>query len=289
MRRTFLLSPAHCGGERARMLLRKEAQFALAQRLRREGAPIGEVFAFLSGLYFRGKLAYANAFARPGDALVITPNRGLLPVETVVTHADVEKFGEVDIDGDDPRYVRPLSRDAGKIETEAVLLGSIATAKYVEPLQRVLGARLLVPSEFAGRGDMSRGGLLLRHAHAGRELTYVPIAEARRHGPRPPKLRRFTRAEIAAAAEEACEALFSTEEVTGVAFIDRSGAELVHLGEKVAEVSALLAGKKPRGVSASFVGRSGVLLARGRNLQARLDAAAAELSARLEGLPNPVV
>jgi hypothetical protein len=64
--RIFLLSPAYAGGERARMILRDQATFELARRLRsKRGAPIAEVFTFLSGLYFRGKIAYATAFARP--------------------------------------------------------------------------------------------------------------------------------------------------------------------------------------------------------------------------------
>ena len=66
--RVFLLSPASCHGERARLLLRDEACFDLALRLRGEGAPLGEVFSFLSGLYFRGKLAYARAFAASAAA-----------------------------------------------------------------------------------------------------------------------------------------------------------------------------------------------------------------------------
>lgn len=285
--RTFLLSPAYCGGERARLLVRPEARFALAQRLRTEGAPIGEVFAFLSGLYFRGKLAYARAFARPGGALVITPNRGLVPVEATITDHDVRRFGEVDIAGDDPRYLEPLLRDARALDDahEVVLLGSIATAKYVEPLHRVLGARLRVPPELAGRGDMSRGGLLLRHAHGGRELRYVPIDEAQRHGPRPPRLVRLTRAEIAAAARASCERLFATGDLEGIAFVDHTGAELVRLGDAPADVRALIAGQRaPKGVRAAFVGRRGVLLARGRRLAKRLDAEAAALSAILEGV-----
>jgi hypothetical protein len=81
--RIFLLSPAYAGGERARMILRDQAQFELARRLRSDkGAPIAEVFTFLSGLYFRGKIAYATAFARPArgtpGVLVITPTRGLI-------------------------------------------------------------------------------------------------------------------------------------------------------------------------------------------------------------------
>jgi hypothetical protein len=35
---------------------------------------------------------------------------------------------------------------------------------------------------------MSRGGLLLRAADAGQELTYEPVAGAVRHGRRPPRL-----------------------------------------------------------------------------------------------------
>src|ERR1051325_10991404 len=58
----FLLSPARCDGRRALTLLSPRAEFPLAVQLRRrEGAPLGEVFAFLSGLYFRGKLTYATA------------------------------------------------------------------------------------------------------------------------------------------------------------------------------------------------------------------------------------
>src|SRR5215211_8454281 len=80
VRRIFLLSPAYAGGERARMILRDQAQFPLARRLRaKSGAPIADVFTFLSGLYFRGKVAYANTFARPirgtSGVLVITPTR----------------------------------------------------------------------------------------------------------------------------------------------------------------------------------------------------------------------
>src|SRR5438477_10330555 len=82
--RLFLLSPAHCGGERAKLIYRPEARFELAMQLRTPmGASIGTTFSFLSGLYFRGKLAYAQRFANPppgacGD-LVITTNRGLIP------------------------------------------------------------------------------------------------------------------------------------------------------------------------------------------------------------------
>ena len=71
-----------------------------------------------------------------------------------------------------------------------MLLGSIASGKYVEVLQPIFGDKLVFPPAFVGRGDMSRGGLMLRCVTAGLELEYVPVAGAVRHGQRPPKLRR---------------------------------------------------------------------------------------------------
>jgi hypothetical protein len=195
----FLLSPAQSNGPRAQLLLNPRAAFDLAGRLREpDGAEIGEVFSFLSGLYFRGKLAYARAFAKPPDglpgALVITPAEGLRPSDTRIDLARLVAFGSVPIDAGEPRYLEPLLRDALELDarvprtTRVVLLGSIASAKYVEPLMGVFGERLLFPESFVGRGDMSRGGLLLRCVEAGLELDYVPVAGARRHGVRPPRL-----------------------------------------------------------------------------------------------------
>ena len=199
MTRIFLLSPAYAGGERARMIMNERAQFDLARRLRSDKPPtLGEVFTFLSGLYFRGKLAYATAFAQPLDktsgVLVITPNRGLVPAEVPVTLDDLRSFAEVDIAEDDPRYRKPLERDVRKLakhlphDAEVVLLGSIATGKYVEILLQAFSERLLFPGDFVGRGDMSRGGLLLRCAVDRCELSYIPVAGAVRKGKRPPKL-----------------------------------------------------------------------------------------------------
>jgi hypothetical protein len=198
--RVFLLSPANAGGVRARMLLSGRAQFDLAVRLRREGLPLGEIFSFISGLYFRGKLAYARAFAgsEPGDprAFVITAGGGLIPPEAPLTIEQLQQISGIPIEADEPRYRLPLDRDARKLlarigaACEVVLLGSVATPKYVEPLLEIFGERLLFPAEFAGRGDMSRGGLMLRCARSGEQLTYVPVATAMRHGPRPPKLQK---------------------------------------------------------------------------------------------------
>ncbi len=197
--RVFVLSPASCAGERARILLRDEAKFDLAMRLRTsEGATLGETFSFLSGLYFRGKLAYATTFARPprggGGVLVITTHRGLVQYTTHVTVGELREMARVPIDVGEPRYRGPMERDAEVLSRsvgdkgEVVLLGSIATPKYVDILRAFLGPRLKFPAEFVGRGDMSRGGLLLRHAQSGEELTYLPLDGATRHGKRPPKL-----------------------------------------------------------------------------------------------------
>lgn len=201
--RVFLLSPAHSGGERAQMLLSGRAQFELAQRLRGEGAPLGEIFTFISGLYFRGKLAYSETFAAPPPglpgALVVAPGRGLLPPAWPVTLDDMREIALVPVAAAEPRYREPLERDARILanlagaKCDVVLLGSVATAKYIEPLLAIFGERLLFPSTFVGRGDMSRGGLMLRAARSGVELDYAPVAGAVRHGPRPPKLPRLPR------------------------------------------------------------------------------------------------
>jgi hypothetical protein len=197
--RIFLLSPAYCGGERARLFQNPRSQFELALKLRSpEGAPIGEVFSFLSGLYFRGKLAYAREFAAPPadmpGSLVITPNEGLRSPDEPITVARLKRYARGDIDEKKRSYRQPLLRDARLIaeaageSCEVVLLGSVASGKYVEVLTKVFGERLLFPIAFVGRGDMSRGGLMLRCARSGVELDYVPVAGAVRHGPRPPKL-----------------------------------------------------------------------------------------------------
>jgi hypothetical protein len=197
----FLLSPASAGGARMALVLSARARFELAHRVQREGAPLGEVFRFTSGLYFRGKLAYAEAFGRAprGEpaALVIAPGAGLVPASTRVTAEDLRAYAAVPVDAHEPRFVEPLVRDAralaarladGGEEHEVVLLGSVASPKYVAPLLGVLGRRLLFPPDFVGRGDMSRGGLLLRAVRSGVELQYAPVDGAVVHGKRPPRL-----------------------------------------------------------------------------------------------------
>ena len=88
----------------------------------------------------------------------------------------------------------PIERDARHLtkklsdRSEVVLLGSIATGKYVDVLLATFGQRLRFPADFVGRGDMSRGGLMLRCAADLQELSYLPVAGAIVNGKRPPKL-----------------------------------------------------------------------------------------------------
>ncbi|HEV8342705.1 MAG TPA: hypothetical protein VGR30_10080 [Candidatus Binatia bacterium] len=199
MKRVFLLSPASCSGERARLLLNQSAQFDLAKRIRSAaGAPLGEVFSFLSGLYFRGKLAYAQAFARPppgrAGVLIITPSEGLLAHDMLILLTTLRKFALVPIDKDNQLYRRSLLRAVRKLAAEigpgceVILLGSIASGKYLDILTPALGDRLRVPAEFIGRGDMSRGGLMLRCVKEQRELDYIHVNGFTFHGHKPPKL-----------------------------------------------------------------------------------------------------
>ncbi len=182
MRRVFLLSPANTAGKRAAVLMNPRATFDLARRVRRpEGEAIGEVFSFLSGLYFRGKLAYARAFAAPGAIRVITADRGLVPPEHQVTLKDLRAMARGAIDPVRLRYRRPFLRDARALDDpdlEVVLLGSIATGKYADLLLTVFGPRLLFPEVFVGLGDMSRGGRMLRAVRENRELAYRALTGA---------------------------------------------------------------------------------------------------------------
>jgi hypothetical protein len=195
----FLLSPARCSGERASQLVTSKRS-ELGKRLHAGAATLGEVMAWLSALYFRGKLAYAARFGAahplPGS-LVMAPGEGLRPPDWRLTSNDLRSMGKVDIETH--AFVQPLRRDAEQLaqaygaDARVVLLGSIATGKYVDTLLDVFGERLVFPATFVGRGDMSRGGLMLRAAKSGEELAYTPVAGATRHGLRPPKLPRLPR------------------------------------------------------------------------------------------------
>ena len=186
----FLLSPARCGGPRAEQLIASKTA-ALGVELRGDGAPIGDVFAWLSALYFRGKLAYARAFGAE-HAYVMAAGAGLAPLDMRITARQLRAMGRVDIES--AAFAGPLRRDATALRerhgeaARVVLLGSIATGKYIDTLLAVFGTQLLFPGDFVGRGDMSRGGLMLRAVRDGAELAYTPVLGATLHGSRPPKL-----------------------------------------------------------------------------------------------------
>jgi hypothetical protein len=194
----FLLSPASLNGLRAQQLMSPRATFDLAVRYRAEdGVEIGDAFAFMSALYFRGKIAYARTFAVPspvigGDGIfVITSGYGLVPPDWRITEERMKRMRRIDIDASTRNYVKPLKEHAELIaraiepepDAQIVLLGSVATGKYVDVLRPFFGDKLRFPSAFAGLGDMARGGLMLRAARAGRELDYVTLDANRRRPP----------------------------------------------------------------------------------------------------------
>ena len=197
MRTVFLLSPAFCGGRRASILLNPKSEAVTTREMRTGRLSLGRAFAFMSGLYFRGKLTYAQRF---GEALVITPTRGLQDPELPFSTALLREFAVGDVSLDSADYRSALERDVSALARrlgargQVVLLGSVASGKYVDVLLPILGERLRYPVAFIGRGDMSRGGLLLRSAASGDELEYGPlVAGVRPRGPRPPKLDPATR------------------------------------------------------------------------------------------------
>ncbi|MDQ3673726.1 MAG: hypothetical protein M3365_05060 [Gemmatimonadota bacterium] len=199
-RRIFLLSPASSAGKRAALVFNERAEFEVARKIRSgSGAALGEVFSFLSGLYFRGKLAYASAFQNPpprlGGIHIITPTDGLRAPQDMIRLSDLERFATVPIEADEPRYRVPLERDAEALaaaigaQCDVVLLGSIATGKYADVLLPIFADRLVFPKEFVGHGDMARGGMLLKRAASGEEFSYLPVSDPSRLGPRAKKAR----------------------------------------------------------------------------------------------------
>jgi hypothetical protein len=210
--KVFLLSPASATGRRALQLAAPRASFAAAGRLRSpEGLPIGEAFCFMSALYFRGKLAYARRFAsawpeppvlpeqtgcgdersgersrvdlervpEAGSILIIAPGFGLVSPEWPLTAERLRRLARTPVDPARRVYSAPLRRHARELASRLpaaariVLLGSIATGKYLDLLLPILGERLLFPRAFAGTGDMRRGAMMLRAAASGEELEYA--------------------------------------------------------------------------------------------------------------------
>jgi hypothetical protein len=191
----FLLSPANLKGVRGQRLLNSNNNSELGNRLREQGVSLEDLFCHASSLYFRGKLDYARFFSRPPSgfegSFVITSSKGLLTPNTVVDIAMAKELASgAEIDPEDDRYRVPLRHSTAALEKElpqkcqVVLLGSVATDKYVMPLKEVFGRRLLFPSAFLGRGDMSRGALLLRCVRENQELAYSPAEVNGRKGRR---------------------------------------------------------------------------------------------------------
>jgi hypothetical protein len=182
--RIFLLSPANASGIKGQRLLHATGESDLALRLRDAGAPLGEVYRFISSLYFRGKLDYAEKFQNPPRGVAgvhIITGAGLMLPGTVITLSDLRRISATSIDAKNSHYRLPLDLDLLRLrqvvgnETDVILLGSIATSKYITPIREVFGDRLLFPRDFLGLGDMSRGSILLQCCAQGSELAYVPV------------------------------------------------------------------------------------------------------------------
>jgi hypothetical protein len=184
----FLLSPASATGRRARQLASPGAGFATAKRFRSPGGvPVDEAFSFMSALYFRGKIAYARRFACSREEvagepiLIIAPGFGFVPPHWPVTVERLRKLARTTVDLRCRAYARPMREQAEVLadrlpaDFRVVLLGSIATGKYLDLLLPAFGTRLCYPGVFAGAGDMRRGSLMLAAARAGVELDYLPL------------------------------------------------------------------------------------------------------------------
>jgi hypothetical protein len=191
--KVFLISPATAHGPRALSLRRPGSGSALARRLREDGVPLGEVFSFLSGLYFRGKLEYARAFAHvpreaTGDVYIITMTDGLVSPDMRISSQDLERYalcseGTAAAIATLTRTAHTLSQRIGG-DADVVLLGSVSTGKYTDLLAPIFGDRLLFPRDVLHIGQLARGALFLRRARERHELEYMPVAEIVRAGRR---------------------------------------------------------------------------------------------------------
>jgi hypothetical protein len=106
-RRIFLLSPANASGIRGQRLLNSDGESQIAQRLRQSGAPLGEVYQFISSLYFRGKLEYAEKFKNPPSGVPgvhIITGAGLKLPETVIRLEELRRISATPIDAENSAY-----------------------------------------------------------------------------------------------------------------------------------------------------------------------------------------
>ncbi|MEP6692288.1 MAG: hypothetical protein ABJD07_14095 [Gemmatimonadaceae bacterium] len=200
--RIFILSPATAHGKKGRVLLEHPPRTPVAKELREHGMPIGSVFRYLSGLYFNGKLAYARAFAQPPASMregvyILTTTDGLVPAETRISTADLERFAGAELGNPAGRAAldasaRELARAMGNA-CDIVFLGSVAGDKYTGLLEPVFRDRLIFPRELLNRGQLARGALLLTCVIEERELDYAPVLTLRAE-PKPVKVRRSRKA-----------------------------------------------------------------------------------------------
>lgn len=191
----FLLSPANLSGTRARQMISPRAMSAAGIAYRSpEGVRIADAFTFMSALYFRGKHAYAREFAKPhpgiGEtAFVIAPGYGLVSLDWRLDKEKMKRLARTKIDVRSRAYTTPLRRCCRELEAKlsagdiVVLLGSVASGKYVDVLEPIFGPRLRFPKIFAGMGDMQRGSVMLKAAAAKLELEYVDLTHTR-HRPK---------------------------------------------------------------------------------------------------------
>src|ERR1700687_5976686 len=150
--RIFLLSPANTSGIKGQRLLSSTGESELAARLRGLGAPLGDVYRSISSLYFRGKLDYAERFQNPPRGIAgiqIITGAGLMLPETVVTLSELRRISSTSIDAKNSQYRLPLDsallrlREMVGNQTDIILLGSVATSKYITPITEVFRERLL--------------------------------------------------------------------------------------------------------------------------------------------------
>jgi hypothetical protein len=151
------------------------------------------VFSFLSGLYFRGKLEYARAFAdtpgeETGGVYIITMTDGLVSPDARIWLQDLERYAVCregaaaaisTLEGTARALVQRIGGDG-----DVVLLGSVGTGKYTDLLAPIFGERLLFPRDVLHIGQLARGALFLSRAREGRELEYIPVSEIMRAGRR---------------------------------------------------------------------------------------------------------
>lgn len=185
--RIFLLSPATAHGARARGLIAPEPRSPTARQLASAGMRLGDVFTYLSGLYFNGKLTYARRYATPPASLggegiyIITMTDGILTPDHRVCVDDLRRYAAAERQTDEGRHAfevsaRALAMTIGP-RCDVVFMGSVASGKYTDIIEPAFGERLLFPLELVGRGQLSRGALLFRCVKEDRELEYALMSE----------------------------------------------------------------------------------------------------------------